>query len=185
MSVTFSVKSHVKELTAETERRVGVALNNVAIDWHAASVRAISEMVYRPGDLRVDGKDTRAYKLTNRLRSSITFTSPSTHATHTFTHDLGTESYTPPKPDRLEAMVGTNVEYAPAVHDGLGGGSVTVKAHTRRITQAFGRAINPRTVNVSSHSKMMPARKAKPFIEQPGIGIAKKAPQMILAELNR
>lgn len=177
MSVTFSVKSHVKELTAETERRVAIALDKVAIDWHAASTRAISEMVYN--------QPRGTYKRTNRLRSSITFTSPNVHAAHTFAHEDGVETYTPPKPDRLEAMVGTNVEYAPAVHDGLGGGMVTVKAHTRRITQAFGRAINPRTVNVSSHSKMMPARKAKPFIEQPGIGIAKVAPQMIIAELNR
>jgi phage gpG-like protein len=169
VSVTFSIESNVKIVVEETARRVGIALDKVAIDWHAASVRAISDMVYNQprGD----------YKRTNRLRSSITWSSPNVHAVKTYTHDEGTESYTPPKAGAMEALVGTNVEYAPAVHDGLAGGMVTVKAHQRRTPTGF--------TTVRSHQRLQAARQAKPFIEQPGIDISKKVPGMITEELNR
>jgi hypothetical protein len=169
VSVTFKIESNTKITQEETLRRLARGLDAVALDWRNASVRAISDMVYN--------QPRGTYKRTNRLRSSITWTSPNVHALHTYTHDEGTDSYTPPKPDRLEALVGTNVNYAPAVHDGLAGGMVTVKAHQRRTPTGF--------TTVRSHQRLQAARQAKPFIEQPGIDIAKKAPDIILKELNR
>lgn len=54
---------------------------------------------------------------------------------------------------------GTKVPYARAHEEGFSG-NVQIPSHTRRITQAFGRQIEPKTVQVSAHSKNMniPAR---------------------------
>lgn len=54
---------------------------------------------------------------------------------------------------------GTKVPYARAQEEGFSG-TVQIPSHTRRITQAFGRQIEPKTVQVSAHSKNMnlPAR---------------------------
>ena len=50
--------------------------------------------------------------------------------------------------------VGTNLRYGIAHEFGVNE-SVTVRAHTRIITQAFGRTIDPTTVNVRSFSRNM------------------------------
>lgn len=50
-----------------------------------------------------------------------------------------------------------NVPYA-AVHEFGYRGTVQVPAHTRRMTQAFGRPIDPRSVEVSAHSMQMNLR---------------------------
>jgi phage gpG-like protein len=52
------------------------------------------------------------------------------------------------------ATVGTNVGYAAAQEYGFNG-TVSVRAHLRRITRAFGRPITPRAVNVAAHSMRM------------------------------
>lgn len=62
----------------------------------------------------------------------------------------------------LVGVVGTNVQYAPVLEFGFSG-SVTVKAHSRNITQVFGHSIAPLSVSVSSHSRKM-NRKALPFL---------------------
>jgi phage gpG-like protein len=61
--------------------------------------------------------------------------------------------------DRVIVEFGSKVEYA-AVHEFGFSGSVTVPGHTRTITQAFGRPIAPRQVQVRSFVKNMniPAR---------------------------
>lgn len=72
---------------------------------------------------------------TGRLRRSINVES----------HDTG---------DTLVRTVGTNVRYARAHEYGFTG-TVDVREHTRRITQAFGRPIPPRDVIVRAHTMKM------------------------------
>ena len=61
--------------------------------------------------------------------------------------------------DGVEITKGSETPYA-GVHEHGFSGSVNVPAHTRRITQAFGRQIEPQDVNVMSYTKsvMIPAR---------------------------
>jgi phage virion morphogenesis protein len=56
-------------------------------------------------------------------------------------------------------LMGTNVEYAPPHQFGYQG-PVPVPEHTRRITQAFGKPIEPKTITVSAHTRKanIPAR---------------------------
>ena len=64
--------------------------------------------------------------------------------------------------DGFSAVVGTNVEYAPRLEMGYSGPE-SVKAHTRTIRKAFGRAIAPRQVQVSAFTRTANAR-AYPFL---------------------
>lgn len=66
-------------------------------------------------------------------------------------------------PDGIFATVGTNVRYA-AIHEYGFNGTSNVKAHTRKITQAFGKPLREAALqNVRAHSRKvnMPAR---PFL---------------------
>lgn len=70
-------------------------------------------------------------------------------------------------PDGLEATIGvhnvTNVQYAPRLEFGFVG-SVTIAAHVRRMTKAFGRVLrNPIQVSVRSYSQTI-KQPARPFI---------------------
>lgn len=58
--------------------------------------------------------------------------------------------------------VGTHVEYAAVVEFGFAG-PVNVRAHTRQISQAWGRPITPTTVQVSAHVRNV-NRAAKPYL---------------------
>ncbi len=73
---------------------------------------------------------------TGILRSSVNFSGPRETATG------------------VTGSVGTKVRYA-AVHEFGFHGTVSVRAHLRQITQAFGRPIAPTSVNVSAHSMRM------------------------------
>jgi phage gpG-like protein len=53
-----------------------------------------------------------------------------------------------------EVEIGTNVQYAKAHNEGFSG-QVNIKSHVRKIDQAFGRKIAPRSVQVSSHKRQM------------------------------
>ena len=64
--------------------------------------------------------------------------------------------------DGMSVVIGTNVEYAPRLEMGYSG-QESVKAHTRTITQAFGRAIAPREVQVSAFTRQANAP-AYPFL---------------------
>jgi phage gpG-like protein len=55
-----------------------------------------------------------------------------------------------------------NVPYA-AVHEFGFRGTVQVPAHSRRMTQAFGRPVDPRQVAVQAHSMRMNIR-ARPYL---------------------
>ncbi len=72
---------------------------------------------------------------TNSLRGSI----------NTTVTDSGSE---------ISASVGTNIRYG-KVHEYGFDGTVGVRAHLRRITEAWGRPIAPRTINVGAHSRHM------------------------------
>lgn len=78
---------------------------------------------------------------TGRLRRSITFV----------VNGKGT--------DRVEGVVGTNVEYA-RIHEMGFSGAVNVKAHLRTIKQAWGKPIEPKQVQVGGYSRQVnfPAR---------------------------
>lgn len=64
--------------------------------------------------------------------------------------------------DGMSVIVGTNVGYAPRLEMGYSGPE-SVKAHTRTIRKAFGRAIAPRQVQVSAFTRTANAR-AYPFL---------------------
>jgi hypothetical protein len=103
-TAVFRVESHVRAVNAATERALERALNRVAIHWHAEARQAA------PVD-------------TGRLMSSIAFSTPTSNAFHQESYagrgskPGGTVAYQPPRARGLEAMVGTNVEYAAAVHE--------------------------------------------------------------------
>jgi phage gpG-like protein len=63
------------------------------------------------------------------------------------------------KRDGAEIEIGTMTPYS-SVHEQGYHGSYTVPGHTRRITQAFGRRIAPRDVDVRTHTRVanIPAR---------------------------
>lgn len=73
--------------------------------------------------------------------------------------------------DGMSAVVGTPVEYAPRIELGYSGPE-TVKAHTRTISQAFGRPIAPRKVDVASFTRQANAR-PYPFL-RPAIDYAQR-----------
>ena len=170
MSVTFKIQGDANSVVTLTQRQLNKAFIDVATAWHRETVETqLGKMIYyeKPG---------RTYQLTGRLRASIAFVTPTMHRVHTYSYDGGTESYTPPKANGLEILVGTNVEYAPALHEGVASQTVTVRAHTRRTKTG--------TVNVRSHSRNVPARGAYPFISQAGYVILPQIPGMITRILN-
>ena len=73
--------------------------------------------------------------------------------------------------DGFSAVIGSNVEYAPRIEMGYSGPE-SVKAHTRTIRQAFGRAIAPRDVQVSAFTRTANAR-AYPFL-RPAVDYARR-----------
>ena len=103
-SAVFRVESNTRAVDAATKRGIERALNRVAIHWHAEARQ-------------------RAPVDTGRLMSSIAFSTPTSNAFHQEDYrgrgdkPGGTVAYQPPKARGLEAMVGSNVEYAAAVHE--------------------------------------------------------------------
>ena len=71
----------------------------------------------------------------------------------------------------LSVIVGTNVEYAPRIEMGFSGVE-TVKAHSRTISQAWGRSIAPREIAVSSFERNAKSP-AYPFL-RPAVEYAKR-----------
>lgn len=165
--ITFHFTVNVKEITDAAQAGLDDGLNRAAIDWHAAAREAT------PVD-------------TGRLRSSVAFSTPTVQAKVRVMkgsdRDQRAYTFTPPKPPPNTLLVGSNVEYALAVHEGIqdpGGPEQvrehTVKAHKRRITKAFGRPITPRTIKVRTytvraHTRQRPptTRAGRKFIEEPG-----------------
>lgn len=163
--ITFTIEANSKAIGEASREALNNALTVAALKWHELAVLSA------PVD-------------TGRLRASLAWAAPGQARMHTATIDGETVAYQVPASDDLSIMVGTNVEYAAAVHDGLGARRETVAAHSRRIRQAFGKPITPRTILVNSFERNMPARAANPFIAEPGIEIASALPDMLIEELN-
>ena len=154
MSVTFKIEGNATQIIRATEAKMKIAMADVAMKWHTDAVDTITDMVY-------NHPPRGGYLRTGRLRASLAFES-----------------------DTRSALVGTNVEYAPEVHDGLNAHTQNVKAHTRRIKSAFGKPISPRSVNVRAHTRSAPQRIGRPFISQPAYNLLPKVPGMIVDVLN-
>lgn len=169
---TFTVESKAPAALARSVAGMERACNRIAIAWHAAARQAA------PVDL-------------GRLRASIAFATHTNHPPHTGTYPGargrpgGTIAYDPPDPGRLTVTVGSNVEYAPAVHEGLPARTETVRAHSRRMTQAFGRPITPRIVQVGAFERNAPARAPLKFIEGPGRYLVWRYREIVLDELKK
>jgi len=69
---------------------------------------------------------------------------------------------------KAAATVGTNVEYAPLMHFGgmTKGTTFNIKQHKRRITQAFGKPIEPKTITVRPYKMKIGPKEvqARPFV---------------------
>ena len=100
----FRVESRTRAVGDAATRALERALNRVAVHWH--------------GEAR-----QRAPVDTGRLMASIAFSTPTSNAYHQEGYrgrgnkPGGTVAYQPPEARGLEAMVGSNVEYAAAVHE--------------------------------------------------------------------
>jgi hypothetical protein len=130
------------------------ALNRIGVRWQAGAKLAA------PVD-------------SGRLRSSITFCTPTTRALHTTVWKGGVESYMPPMARKNSVHVGTNVDYARAVHEGVMAHMETVLPHTVR---AHKRKTKHGVVTVRAHyrgmhSRRVPYRAPNKFIEKPAISL--------------
>jgi len=64
--------------------------------------------------------------------------------------------------DKVTGSIGTNVSYGRFWELGYSG-PMNVRAHSRTIRQAFGRAISPRAVSVRAHTRQVD-QKPRPFL---------------------
>jgi hypothetical protein len=145
--ITFELKTNVTVMNEKIEAALQKALNRIAIKWQAESRKAA------PVNL-------------GRLRASIAFSTPTNNALHTAAYKGGVVQYQPPAVQGLTAQVGSNVEYAMAVHEGFSG-VVQVQKHERTITKLFGKRIPARTITIRGHTRKM-NRDPNKFIETPG-----------------
>lgn len=137
---------------------------------------------------------------TGRLRSSIAWSSPNQQQPVTIQGDQNTarltsggvettsETFTPPKPPDNTVIVGSNVAYAAAVHEGFDTTDepYEVKEHWRTITQAFGKPIPPKRVRVKAHMSRTGIRHRAPskFLEDAGNANAARYREMIQTALE-
>lgn len=172
VGISFTITTRTKEAPVEIEAALNRALNRIAIKWHAAARQAT------PVD-------------TGRLRSSVTFATPTVQQPARIPADDGEPMtvFKPDKPDGLSVIVGTNVKYGPAVHEGINwpGGAVQVKAHT---VKAHTRETKHGTVRVKSHTVRAHTRQVGPivragrkFIETPGRQLMPEAHSIVAQEL--
>ena len=179
MGITFTLTANVDAVTDEIEARINRALNRIGIRWHAAARQAC------PVD-------------TGRLRSSIAFTTPTLAQPVQVAAGNGqpAETFTPPSAERGTVIVGSNVEYAPAIHEGVNTEPTTEtvkahvrRAHTRRVIRPDGRVriVNVAAHQVAEHERHVPARKTtgRKFIEGPARQLAGEFQAMLTQELTR
>lgn len=169
-----------KKLSVDLRNR---ALNRIAILWHGEARNAA------PVD-------------TGRLRSSIAFSTPTNQAPVTLVPEKRTKGgrppagdtqstlFEPPAPPPGTAIVGSNVNYAAAVHEGAtyADRAYKVRRHKRRITQAFGEKLKrPKTVQVRAHTSRTGTRITKPmkFIEGPGRLLSPRFKEIVEEEMAK
>ena len=85
----------------------------------------------------------------------------------------------------LAREVGYFAPYAKAVHDGFPEQDVTVKAHSRRIREAFGRRIAPMDVRVRRHRRHIGPREPRPYLDNAVLKTLKKLPEIIANRLRQ
>ena len=162
---TFRFETRLPEFTREMERALNTALNRIGLDWQKWSKIA-------------------APLITGRLKSSITFSTPTVQATTT---PMIGAPFTPPEPPPFTVQVGTNVEYAPAVHEGIDVGTeIKVPRHN---VKAHSRTTKSGTHHVSAHERgpytfASPGRTPNKFIEGPGTENQERYQRMILDALQ-
>lgn len=163
---SWRFETRLPEFTSEMERRLGDALNRIGIRWQKHS------KIAAPLD-------------TGRLKSSITFSTPTTQATVT---PMGGEPFTPPEPPPFTVQVGTNVEYGPAVHEGISAGTEVkvprhnVRAHSR--TNKAGTTSAVKAHERGPYTYEHPGRRPNKFVEGPGAEHAEEFKKLILDALN-
>lgn len=172
--ITFTLTSNVRTITPIIEAALERALNRMALPWHEAATNEV------PVD-------------TGRLKTSLTFSTPTIQKAVAYTDADGKgASFRPPKPPPLTLILGTNVEYAAAVHEGVDweGGPVqveahTVKAHTRKTKS--GKRVNVKAHTRAAHTRNMPpvTRAGKKFIESPGRRLRPRFEEIAAEELAR
>jgi hypothetical protein len=142
-------ETRVPQFLAALPPAVNRALNRIGIHWSAQAKQAC------PVD-------------TGRLRASTTFSTPTMRATVT---PMGGEPFTPPEPPPFTVQVGTNVEYGPAVHEGVDAGTTisvprhTVRAHTRKTKHG---AVSVREHERGPYEYASRGRAPNKYIEGPG-----------------
>jgi hypothetical protein len=144
--ITYEFKSNRDAVNARVETALRRALDRIAIRWQAEAKQAA------PVD-------------TGRLRASIAFSTPNVQALHTETYKGGVVQYQPPEAQGLTAQVGTNVEYALVVHEGLSG------------TMAY------REGNTTKYQNVQ--RKPNKFIETPGRQLASTFRSIVDEEVRK
>lgn len=182
--ITFTLTSRVKDLTPQVEQALAIALERMAIKWHERATLAT------PVD-------------TGRLRASLTWSSPIQQKRVAYTTKRGdSHSFTPPKAPPNTLQLGTNVEYGPAVHEGIEhpGGDVDVKEHTvkthrrkahTRKTKS-GATVRVKAHTVKAHTVKAHTRKVGPtsraglkFIERPARQLRGEFEAIALEELAK
>ena len=164
---TFRFETRLPEFTQVLTNALYDALNRIGIRWQKHS------KIAAPLD-------------TGRLKSSITFSTPTNQQTVT---PMGGEPFTPPEPPPFTVQVGTNVEYGPAVHEGISTGTEikvprhSVKAHSR--TTKAGTTSMVRAHERGPFTYTHPGRDPNKFIEGPGTEHAEEFKQLILDALNK
>lgn len=122
-------------VVAVDSSRAEVKLGRVKSGVYANVLRAVTRLSI----------NLQAYVKENKLTGQVLHT-----RTGTLRRSINREVTS--TPSAIRAVVGTNVEYA-AGHEYGFNGDVNVKAHLRQITQAWGRPISPRSVQVQAHTK--------------------------------
>lgn len=153
MSIDARIKRYFERFASVARTRIGARSVNTYMERTGAGEFGTlgGNPASGPGTLRI---------MTGRLSSSIIGNDFRGVREGIFNVDASSNG--------AEVEIGSQTPYA-GVHEGGFSGNVTVPAHTRTITQAFGRQISPRQVNVRSFSRSMdiPARPyLLPAIEQ-------------------
>jgi phage gpG-like protein len=172
--ITFTIEGDARKIIQATDKQLAEAMKVIGLAWHGRSVRYLAQNIYNRR-IPLNKSRRRKWIRTNRLRSSMTFEN-----------------------DAKSVTLGTNVEYAPVVHEGLNEAVQSVRAHTRNmparsfvVKSLFGRQLDKplriripkQTQQVRSHTRTV-SRKAVPFISQPGYDLLPNIPRLIVGELN-
>ena len=161
--MTFRLESRTQEVSIASHAALERALKRVAIHWHALARQAA------PVD-------------TGRLQASIAFAAPGTNPAVM----ADGEVFQPPPVTDLSAIVGSNVEYAAAVHEGVEVGTTwSVPEHSRGpFTRKDGVSVRQHTVR-SHMATARVMRAPRKFIESPVRENESLYQRVIIEELER